>query len=91
MPDPRRTTFHGAPATLSAADVQRYIVACLKKLDEGGASYLDTIIQLLYVTINEAAEYGFTTADLQNIVSMVMSGRTGSPTEAQIRRRQVAQ
>ena len=69
MPDPTRSTLDGSLATMKADDVQRYLIACLKNLDDSGAAYFDSVLRLLYLAIMEAAQFGFTTSDLQKLVS----------------------
>ena len=67
--DPTRSTLDGSLATMKSDDVQRYLISCLKNLDDSGAAYFDSVLKLLYIAIMEAARFGYTTNDLQKLVS----------------------
>ena len=90
VPDPTKTTLDGSLATMRYEDVHRYLIDALKKLDASGAPYLHSVVALLYLAIMEAAQFGYTVSDLQNVVSALMAAQKGSPTEGQVRRRQAA-
>ena len=91
VPDPMRSTLDGALATMTSDDVQRYLISCLKNLDARGASYFDSVLLLLYLAINEAARFGYTTADMQKLVAglVAASGYQRPDAERTARRRTV--
>ena len=91
VPDPTRSTLDGSLATMKSDDVQRYLVACLKNLDDSGAAYFDSVLRLLYLAIMEAARFGYSTNDLQKLVSgLVASSGYQRPDAERTARRKAA-